>query len=98
MPAEIAKDLTVHQTGCPALANCPGCTCVAYNPAQGCPKCGGAQGFHFTMTEEIEMVGGWGQTPETGDSGGNIRNGLVTCYDCGHRFQMRTLTNLGAIA
>ena len=59
-----------------------------YSPDQGCPKCGGTEGYHFTMTEEIEMVGGWGQAPQTGDSGGNIREGLVTCYDCGHRFKM----------
>lgn len=70
----------------------------SYNPEQGCPKCGGTEGFSYTMTEEIQMVGGWGETPQTGDSGGNIRQGLVSCYDCGHQFQLKTLTALGAIA
>lgn len=68
-----------------------------YSPAQGCPKCGGTEGFHFTMTEETEMVGGWGGTPLAGDTGSNIRQGLVTCYDCGHRFQLKTLSALGLI-
>ena len=31
---------------------------TTYDPAQGCPKCGGQSGYEYTMTEEHTM-GGW---------------------------------------
>ncbi|XHV07787.1 hypothetical protein PAE975_6019 (plasmid) [Pseudomonas aeruginosa] len=30
---------------------------ATYDPAQGCPKCGGQSGYEFTMTEEHTMGG-----------------------------------------
>lgn len=68
----------------------------AYSPAQGCPKCGGHQGYSFTMTEHHYMGGAWGELASSGDNGGQ-RYSLVSCDDCGQKFQMDTLTGLGAI-
>lgn len=70
---------------------------TSYDPAQGCPKCSGQSGYEYTMAEEHTMGGGWGQSPTSGDSGGNARNSLVKCLDCGHRFQPLKLTALGAM-
>lgn len=67
-----------------------------YSPAQGCPKCGGQQGYSFTMTECHAMGGAWGELASSGDNG-DQRYSLVSCEDCGHKFQMKTLTSLGAI-
>jgi rRNA maturation protein Nop10 len=69
---------------------------TAYTPENGCPKCGGQSGYSFTMTEEHAMGGAWGAMASSGDNG-NQRYSLVSCEDCGHKFQMQTLHNLGAI-
>lgn len=68
-----------------------------YTPADGCPKCGGQSGYSFTMTECHSMVGAWGEMALSGDNGGQ-RYSLVSCEDCGHKFHLRTLHGLGAIA
>jgi predicted nucleic-acid-binding Zn-ribbon protein len=68
----------------------------AYSPAQGCPKCGGQQGYSFTMTECHAMGGAWGELASSGDNG-DQRFSLVSCDECGYKFQMKTLTSLGAI-
>ncbi|NWA11977.1 hypothetical protein [Pseudomonas gingeri] len=67
-----------------------------YTPDHGCPKCGGQSGYSFTMTESHAMGGGWGELASSGDNGGQ-RYSLVACEDCGHKFQMRTLQNIGAL-
>ncbi|MNP07707.1 hypothetical protein D3C76_997450 [compost metagenome] len=67
-----------------------------YNHKQGCPKCGGQSGYSFTMTECHAMGGAWGDLASSGDNGGQ-RYSLVSCEDCGHKFHMRTLQNLGAL-
>lgn len=67
-----------------------------YSPDDGCPKCGGKTGYSFTMTERHSMGGAWGELASSGDNGGE-RYSLVSCEDCGHKFQMVTLTTLGAI-
>lgn len=70
---------------------------TAYTPAQGCPKCGGQSGYSFTMTECHAMGGAWGELASSGDNG-DQRYSLVSCEDCGHKFHMRTLRDIGAIA
>lgn len=68
-----------------------------YDPANGCPKCGGTKGYSFIITQKIKMAGGWGESPQTADSGSNIHQGMVTCDDCACRFRVQTLNELGAI-
>lgn len=68
----------------------------AYSPAQGCPKCGGQQGYSYTMTERHAMGGAWGELASSGDNG-DQRYSLVSCDGCGHKFQMATLVSCGAI-
>ncbi|KAF0255669.1 MULTISPECIES: hypothetical protein [Pseudomonas] len=67
-----------------------------YSPADGCPKCGGRSGYSFTMTERHAMGGTWGGLASSGDNGDQVYS-LVSCDDCQHKFQMATLTKLGAI-
>lgn len=67
-----------------------------YSPTQGCPKCGGTAGYSYTMTECHAMSGIWGGEASSGDSG-NRRYSLVLCNDCGAKFQLQNLTNIGAI-
>ncbi|WP_421526834.1 hypothetical protein [Pseudomonas brenneri] len=69
---------------------------TAYTPADGCPKCGGQSGYSFNMSERHAMVGAWGGLASSGDNG-DQRYSLVSCDDCGHKFQMATLNSLGAI-
>ncbi|RMN21110.1 hypothetical protein ALQ64_02847 [Pseudomonas cannabina] len=68
----------------------------AYSPEQGCPKCSGQSGYSFCMTERHFMNGAWGELSASGDSGIQ-RYSLVSCDDCGHKFQMASLTSIGAI-
>lgn len=68
----------------------------SYSPGRGCPKCGGQSGYSYVMTECHAMGGAWGEMPSSGDNG-NQRYSLVSCEDCGHKFQMSTLTGMGAI-
>lgn len=67
-----------------------------YPPVQGCPKCGGQRGYSFTMIERHSMGGSWGGLASSGDNG-DQRYSLVSCDDCGHKFQLATLTRLGAV-
>lgn len=67
-----------------------------YSPEQGCPICGGQSGYTFCMTERHFMNGAWGSLASSGDSG-DQRYSLVSCDDCGHKFQKAKLTSIGAI-
>ena len=69
---------------------------TTYSPDNGCPKCGGQSGYSFIMTERHAMGGAWGDLASSGDNG-DQRYSLVSCEDCGHKFQMVTLIKLGAI-
>lgn len=69
---------------------------TTYSPAHGCPKCGGQSGYSFTMTERHAMGGAWGGLASSGDNG-DQRYSLVSCEDCGKKFQLATLNTLGAI-
>lgn len=62
-----------------------------------CPKCGGTTGHEHVMTESHEMHGAWGEMASAGDSGINVRRSLVTCLDCGARFQHRALERKGLV-
>lgn len=48
------------------------------------------------MTECHAMGGAWGELASSGDNG-DQRYSLVSCNDCEHKFQMKTLGTLGAI-
>ena len=70
---------------------------ATYDPAQGCPKCGGHEGYRFDMVERHAMGAGWGDPPQSLDSGDIVSRSMVTCDDCGHRFRLATLNDLGAL-
>jgi hypothetical protein len=59
-----------------------------------CPKCGGTDGFRYTMTETHVMYGNWGDYGEAGDSGINVTRTMPVCVDCGHRFRWKTVSGI----
>lgn len=68
-----------------------------YDPESGCPKCHGESGYRFDLVEKHVMGAGWGEPPSSLDSGEIVSQSMATCDDCGHRFRMGTMRNLGAM-
>lgn len=64
---------------------------------QCCPACGGTAGHQHEMTETHVMCGAWGEQAEAGDHTGRVQRSLVTCIDCGVRFQFDALTRKGLL-
>ena len=65
---------------------------------KACPACGGTSGYVFTQTESHLMGAEWGEAAECGDSGISARVSLVTCTDCGARFQFNALNKKGLVS
>lgn len=63
-----------------------------------CPKCKGVSGYEYDMTETHRMGAGWGEGSSAGDSGRNIKQSLVECIDCGHKFQWKSLIQKGLVS
>lgn len=68
-----------------------------YDPERGCPKCGGESGYRFDLVEKHVMGAGWGESPQSLDSGIIVSQSMATCDDCGHRFRLGTLRAVGAL-
>ncbi|HDS1721746.1 hypothetical protein NPS53_09550 [Pseudomonas putida] len=68
-----------------------------YDCDKGCPKCGGDSGYRFDMVEKHVMGAGWGDPPVSLDSGEIVSQSMAKCDDCGHRFRLETMRNLGAM-
>jgi transcription elongation factor Elf1 len=63
-----------------------------------CPKCNGASGVTFRMTETHIMFAPWGnQATAEGGSGRNVKIGLAECADCGARFSVKALERKGLL-
>jgi hypothetical protein len=52
-----------------------------------CPFCKGTSGYQVDMTETHVMNGAWGDVPESGDSGLNVKYGAAYCMDCKKKFR-----------
>jgi hypothetical protein len=63
--------------------------------SDGCPKCGGKTGYSGNMTETHIMHGSWGEIPEAGSSGLDVKWGLMECNDCGAKFRVNTCQERG---
>jgi hypothetical protein len=60
-----------------------------------CPNCGGIRGYEYLMTETHLMNGLWGSSAESGDSGIDVKQSLIECIECGHKFQFAALQRKG---
>jgi len=62
-----------------------------------CPKCEGTSGYEYEMTETHHMGASWGEPGEAGSSGYKIKQSLVMCLDCGHKFSYNSLKKKGLV-
>lgn len=66
-------------------------------PEKCCPKCGGTQGYEYSLVVEHVMNEEWGNEASCGDSEHSLQS-LVRCIDCGARFQFEALKRKGLVA
>lgn len=59
-----------------------------------CPKCKGTNGTQGERWELFVIVQMWGEGSEAVDSGRNTRTSLMTCLDCGARFNTTTVAKV----
>jgi len=62
-----------------------------------CPKCKSTGSYSYDMTETHKMGGMWGGDSEAGDSGYYVTQSLISCDDCGAKFQWNALVRKGLV-